>query len=120
MKLVFRSVGDVPGSRYPAWIRNLVGRCGVYVIRDRRTRRVLYVGESHSGRLYETLTRHFQAWGRIPEGGGVSYHRGDVEAAVTGMGACGTEALQAHLIGELRPRDNELVPAEAAADDIPI
>lgn len=35
-------------------------RSGVYVLRDRTTKRVLYVGESHTNRLYRTLLRHFQ------------------------------------------------------------
>ncbi|MDB4884472.1 MAG: hypothetical protein JWL95_3238 [Gemmatimonadetes bacterium] len=34
---------------------------GAYAIRTRRTRGVVYVGESHVGRLWRTLNRHFQA-----------------------------------------------------------
>jgi len=56
---VYRPVGE-RGEDYPEWLRNLRGSSGVYVIRDARTSEVLYVGESHSGRVYETLTRHFQ------------------------------------------------------------
>ena len=45
------------------WVRALKGKSGVYVIRE-QTRdddaAIVYVGESHSGKLYETLTRHFQ------------------------------------------------------------
>ncbi len=61
--LAYRSVGG-RGEPYPEWLRALRGRSGVYVIRDCDLRQVLYVGESHSGRLYETLTRHFQDWRR--------------------------------------------------------
>lgn len=35
-------------------------RAGVYVVRERASGRVLYVGESSSGRLWKTLLRHFQ------------------------------------------------------------
>jgi hypothetical protein len=39
-----------PGEAYPAWLRALKGRSGVYVIKERGE--VVYVGESHSGKLY--------------------------------------------------------------------
>lgn len=45
-----------------AWNPKLAGykdASGVYVLRDRTTRAVVYVGESHTGRLYRTLLRHF-------------------------------------------------------------
>ncbi|HJL20438.1 MAG TPA: hypothetical protein RMH99_32525 [Sandaracinaceae bacterium LLY-WYZ-13_1] len=45
---------------YAPWVRDLQYRCGVYVIRDADTREILYVSESHTGRLYATPTRHFQ------------------------------------------------------------
>lgn len=55
--LSYRPVGG-RGEPYPEWVRALKGKSGVYVIRERGE--VVYVGESHAGRLYETLTRHFQ------------------------------------------------------------
>ena len=64
------------------WLRELRDRglSGVYLIRDTETRVIVYIGESHTGRLYETLTRHLYAWnGR---GSGPSYHAGRVEVAV--------------------------------------
>ena len=36
-------------------------QCGVYIIRSRKTKEILYVGYS-SGQLYKTLYRHFQKW----------------------------------------------------------
>jgi excinuclease UvrABC nuclease subunit len=109
------------GERYPERLRALAGVSGVYVIRDHVTRAVLYVGESHSGRLYGTITRHFQSWSR---GGsafkrllweragfsrsdpGIIYarHGCDVRAIVTS--AENAPKLQAQLINRLRPRDN--------------
>ena len=38
--------------------RDLDGKSGVYVIREGSE--IVYVGESHTNRLYDTLTRHFQ------------------------------------------------------------
>jgi hypothetical protein len=58
----YRPVG-APGEAYPDWVRALKGKAGVYVIRDEETAEILYVGSS-AGRLYDTLTRHFQAWRR--------------------------------------------------------
>ena len=46
--------------------RQVRGQTGVYAIRDRRTKTVLYVGESHAfpvndpARMWKTITRHFQ------------------------------------------------------------
>jgi len=57
--LTYRPVGT-RGEDYPEWLRNLRGKSGVYVIRDAQSGEILYVGESHSDRIFETLTRHFQ------------------------------------------------------------
>ena len=54
----YRPVGD-RGEPYPTWVRSLRGTSGVYVIRE-IDGPIVYVGSS-IGRLYETLTRHFQA-----------------------------------------------------------
>ncbi len=61
--LKYRPVG-ASGEPYPDWVRALDGRSGVYIIREIQrdgTHVTVYVGESHAGRLYQTLTRHFQA-----------------------------------------------------------
>jgi hypothetical protein len=54
----YRRLGD-RGEPYPDWVRALKGKAGVYIIRDADTHECLYVGSS-AGRLYDTLTRHFQ------------------------------------------------------------
>jgi hypothetical protein len=113
-RLVYRPVAD-RGEPYPDWLRALRGESGVYVIRERGV--VVYVGESHTGRIYETLTRHFQTWrrwkrwwdGQYGEGHdpGLTYDRASVEVAVrvTGHGDPAIEE-EAALIRELAPRDN--------------
>ena len=60
---VYRQVGE-SGEAYPDWVRALKGKAGVYVIREIETREIVYVGSS-AGRLYDTLTRHFQTWRRF-------------------------------------------------------
>jgi hypothetical protein len=61
--LTYRPLGET-GTPYPPWVRALKGKSGVYVIRELKrdgSSQIVYVGESHSGRLYNTLTRHFQS-----------------------------------------------------------
>ncbi|HTR50267.1 MAG TPA: M23 family metallopeptidase [Kofleriaceae bacterium] len=61
--LVYRQVG-ASGEPYPDWVRALRGKSGVYVIREIGGD-IVYVGSSGAGRLYATLTRHFQGWRRF-------------------------------------------------------
>lgn len=111
VRLRFRSVGD-SGEPYPPWVRALVGRSGVYVIRERIGRRpqIVYVGESHTDRLYETMTRHFQAWRRLgkqrSDFPGVTYPRERCDAAAVITAPDEAFALQNEYIGALGPRDN--------------
>jgi hypothetical protein len=88
------------------WLHNLRGHDGVYLIRDARTRDVLYVGESHTGRLFETLTRHLYAWNG--KGSGPSYRPELVQVAVVVAETPldNPVADQYALIRELEPRDN--------------
>lgn len=92
-------------NRKPApWLSDLGARSGVYVIRDASSRRVLYVGESHSGRLRKTLLRHFQAWsGRTA---GPTYSPDRVEVALRFTPPPSALAAQDNLICRLSPRDN--------------
>ena len=68
------------GADWPDFVRDLRGKSGVYIIRDRETKRPLYVGESHTGRLKKTLLRHFQAWSG--KTAGPTFSRNAVEIAV--------------------------------------
>jgi hypothetical protein len=89
----------------------------VYVIRERREGKkpvVVYVGQSSTGRLFETLTRHFQTWrrwkgfwrGQYAEGHdpGLTYDRASVDVGVRVTDDSFEE--EARLIARLRPRDN--------------
>ncbi|MBE7450539.1 MAG: hypothetical protein HS111_17060 [Kofleriaceae bacterium] len=113
--LTYRPIGD-RGEPYPTWIRDLRGESGVYVIRDRATREILYVGESHTSKLYETLTRHFATWrrykgfwrGQYAEGHdpGLTYPRNAVEVAARITTAARAIDEEERLIRRLSPRDN--------------
>ena len=111
------------GDPYPKAIRALKGKSGVYAIRSKPGiifgPRVLYVGESHTGNLYGTLTRHFQQWRRGPKrwfvgdyapaqtDPGHSYDRSDCEVMVKVAGGAGRAVLlQAAWIKGYKPRDN--------------
>lgn len=110
----YRPVGS-PGEAYPQWVRDLKGKSGVYVIRE--DGETVYVGSS-VGRLYDTLTRHFQTWrrwkgfwkGQYGEGHdpGLTYPRDRVEVAVRVTSPNDALDEEARLIRRLRPRDNLL------------
>ena len=100
----FRAVGAY--RRFQPWVRALQGASGVYIIRA-VAGTILYIGESHTGRLYETLTRHFQDWNG--QTAGPSYHRGRVEAAVALVPAEHAVAVQNALIASHAPEDNRRI-----------
>ncbi|MBS0187215.1 MAG: hypothetical protein JSS51_04045 [Planctomycetes bacterium] len=85
---------------------------GCYAIIDAKTKKVLYVGESHTGRLYDTITRHFRSWKRDPassEGrrrGGTTYDRTRVLVSYTITPASEAQDRQYEEIQRLNPRDN--------------
>ena len=116
---------------FAPWVRDLVYENGVYAIRSARLLGVLYVGESHTGRLYDTLVRHLQQWKGW--NAGPSYDRFQVECKTRktrvhskkcpvlrpGGGLvcpCGAARaaldLESRWISRLTPRDNVLVPAD--------
>ena len=115
--LKYRPVGE-RGEPYPEWLLAMRGQSGVYVIRERERDGdpvVVYVGQSSTGRLYETLTRHLQDWRRWKKfwggytGGhdpGLTYDRARVEVAVKITSPNDALDEEARLIRRLRPRDN--------------
>lgn len=118
-RLRFGRVGRPDGARgFAPWVRQLRGKTGVYIIRDPKAPvPPLYVGMSaqRTGRLYDTLTRHFQQWNKPDER--VRPCRNDppivatfdpaaVEVAVFVCAGDRARELEGLLIGTLEPRDN--------------
>jgi len=118
--LKYRPIG-ASGEPYPEWLRALAGKSGVYIIRELQrdgSTEVVYVGQSSTGRLYQTLTRHFQTWRRAKKfwsgqytgsqshDPGLTYDRDRVTVAVRVVPAARALAEEARLIARLRPRDN--------------
>lgn len=120
----YRSIGK-PGEPYPNWFRALDGKSGAYAIK--LGREVVYVGESHAGRLRKTIARHFQAWSRRKDwwrgffssgaDPGRTYPREECEIGFVLTPADRAVAMQDRLIRRLRPRDNKL--GKPADDDVP-
>ena len=100
----FRSVSK-KGGRFPDWVRALDGKSGVYVIKNQVFNSIMYVGESHSGQLYGTLTRHFQRW--RGQGSGHTYPLFNSVVAVEVVSPSRALRRQVELIEELGPLDNE-------------
>ncbi len=128
--LSYRPVG-ARGDPYPEWVRDLRGKSGVYIIRERDDDgepTTVYVGESHTNRLRETLTRHFAEWRRwkgfwknqFAEGHdpGLTYDRERVEVAVKVTTPNRALDEEARLIRRLRPRDN-LIGQPDEAEPVP-
>jgi hypothetical protein len=113
---VLKSIGKV-GEPYPEWLRALEGKTGVYMIAEGD--RIVYIGESHRGHLYGTITRHFQKWSRDKKhfagqyvesenDPGLTYDRDRCRVAVYTFVRSGEAAiaLQDRAIAYYEPRDN--------------
>ena len=107
MALDFRAV--YAGRDLAPWVSTLAGRSGVYLIREKSDFHpleggIVYVGESHTGRLKKTLLRHFQRWSG--KTAGPTFNPDKIEVAVLRCPADRAVALQNGLIEEHRPRFN--------------
>jgi excinuclease UvrABC nuclease subunit len=103
MSMEFRPVKN--GRAVAAWVRTLKGKSGVYLVRERGFfGSVLYAGESHTGRLYSTLLRHFQHW--TGPTAGPTFDAAKVEVAVIRTPAAKAIALQNAVIAEYNPKLN--------------
>lgn len=109
--MTFKEVGK-SGERYPQWVLDLAGKSGAYLIKVDGV--LAYIGESHTGSLYETSTRHFQRWTRSKaqdreyskHDPGLTYPRGRCTMAAVICHKDKAIALQDRLIAKMKPRDN--------------
>jgi excinuclease UvrABC nuclease subunit len=114
MSLEFRPIKE--GRAIAPWVRGLKGRSGCYLIREKNgflffSGEVVYIGESHSNRLYSTMLRHFQHW--TGKTAGQTFPASKVEVAVVRCPASRALALQDSLIEEYRPRLNTTANPDA-------
>lgn len=110
----YRPVWHPETLKYAPWVKGLAKQNGVYVVRhpaagDDMPAETLYVGESHTNQLRETLQRHFQIWNG--DTAGPTFDRHLVEVAVE-LCASGEEAVarQNELILALQPVLNRELP----------
>jgi len=114
MSLEFKSIKE--GHEVAAWVKELKGKSGVYLIREKNgflffAGDVVYVGESHTGRLNTTLLRHFQRW--TGKTAGATFAASKVEVAVVRCPANRAIGLQNSIIEEYRPRLNTAANPDA-------
>jgi len=103
MSLEFRPVKE--GRSIAEWVKALKGKSGVYIIRERGLfGNVLYVGESHSDRLYSTLLRHFQHW--TGPTAGPTFPTSKIEVAIIKTPPGKAVTLQNAVIAEYEPKFN--------------
>lgn len=126
--LIYHPLGG-DNERWPGWLHAFKTACGVYSIRDKASGSVLYVGSS-ANRLYDTITRHFQTWGRkkgfwkgykagADHDPGMTYRRSRCEVAVRVV-ACGDHLdEEARTIQRLKPRDNLVMDPSGELEDAP-
>jgi hypothetical protein len=107
--LNYRPACDAHGNFLP-WLNALGSLSGAYVIRKLGT--VVYVGESHTGRLGDTIKRHFYRWKDSPDRKHHTYPKCSAEIAVRLTPPGSAQGAQDNLIRRLKPRDNLLIPAE--------
>jgi hypothetical protein len=108
----YRAVKTKKG--YARWVRHLAGVNGVYIIRTKRTPTavplVVYVGESHTNNLRETMQRHFQEWhGKTA---GPTFDPMKHQVAFEVLPSAEAISRQNELIRRLRPTRNLLIPDE--------
>ncbi len=91
--------GYKPNPHIP-WIRTC---CGVYLIRSKRSKKVVYVGHSKSS-IYKTLYRHFQDWDD-PTQYRATYPKRYYEVALIPTKKDRVEKLERFLVSKLEPKD---------------
>lgn len=92
---------------WAAWLRPLQGKTGVYLIRDRESGELLYIGECHRPKqgLLKTMRRHFWQWSGPTAGPTFDPRYVEVSYELTEPGEDAT-ARQFELIRKLSPQHN--------------
>lgn len=107
-RLRWRRPVDPNTGLYERWLTDLRGNGlnGVYLIRDTDDKRVLYVGESHSGRLFGVISRHLFAWCGPESGRRYDPLRIEIAVVAADNPLADPVADQFAYIQKFRPRDN--------------
>jgi len=93
------------GRALSPWVAELTDKSGVYLIREKGLfGSIVYIGESHTGRLKKTLLRHFQHWTGKTKG--PTFARSKVVIAIITTRKQNAVEFQNALIAEYRPALN--------------
>lgn len=114
----WRKIETSPGKIAP-WLSELGEASGCYLIRrpEWLGHELLYIGESHTGRLRKAILRHFQA--AQADHPDHYYDRARAEVRVVVTPAKKAIPIQYALIQRYKPRDNEIEGTGLDLDDIP-
>ena len=82
--------------------RNTFEKSGVYIIKDKKTNKILYVGGS-SNNLYRTMYRHFQSW--TDKQKRATYSKFGTKVKVILCSPQKAHSLEIQLTKKLKPRD---------------
>lgn len=109
------SANGAGGRTFAPWVNALRNSSGAYVIRRKGDHRVLYIGESHTGRLADTIKRHFYPWRDDQSRKHFTARAGAVQVAVRVTPQNAAVSTQNKLIDRLNPEHNK----QGVSEDIP-
>ena len=84
-----------------------VRKCGLYMIRSKKNKKILYVGYSGYD-VKKTMYRHFQSWSDPSQRRAVYKNRSLYQIKVIECSCSAAQKLELYLIQKYRPRDNYL------------
>ena len=107
-------IGPTGRRTWPAWFTALGATAGVYIIRQTKTKKALYVGRSFAN-LRKTISRHFQDWsgptaGALFTSGAHAVTR--LEVGIIAMPAGTTEKKRQAILDEERKQIKRQDPEE--------
>lgn len=111
----------IVGQGYNPVVREASRGSGVYAIKNASTGRVLYVGHSHTGRLWKTMLRHLQAPDSFERVGDWVYRGSmrDLTVSVWPTPAQDAGELEDEMIARLEPEANLERMVDVEDDEVP-
>jgi len=103
------------GDGWADWVKSLHGKSGVYVLRSIRSKKVLYVGSSYTGRLKKTMIRHLQNWSGPTAGKTFSRYWVEGSVLLLPSDADVVDHWERKLIARLKPKTNKY----ESSDEVP-
>ena len=101
-KSSFRDPYKKDKGKISTTFRNTYEKSGVYIIRSKKTKNILYVGGS-SNNLYRTMYRHFQSWEDKQKR--ATYGKFSTQVKVILATPIEAHSLEIRLTKELKPKD---------------